>query len=306
MATTITQARPLLTVAELELFDQSRAEPIKSLTPARLRGKVTRTRTLRDKYRDLYRRQTVAVRTARGASGRSPMAANNERTERKAQILQEVLERFEARLAYLEERDARSAARENGRGAKSRPTKALNSAPAGSSKATARSERAGASDSGSQAASVPDSQAAPKKAVRSRAARSTAPRNAGEATVDASVTGTAPRSTPSTRSKSKAPRRVAAAVSEGHEGGSVEGTPAHPKAESVGMPSLKNERSAKAPSDRAPAANGKAQAPQPSAPVDLLPAALRSNPLKQSASQIAIHAHQSSSIRRAQGKRDSR
>ena len=49
MAYTLTQARPLLNAAELELFEQSRAEPVKQLTGAKLAGAVKRTRTLRDK-----------------------------------------------------------------------------------------------------------------------------------------------------------------------------------------------------------------------------------------------------------------
>jgi hypothetical protein len=109
MAFTITQARPLLTAAELELFDQSRTAPIKALTLARLRGKVTRTRTLRDKYRDLFRRQTVSVRKAPATAGRSPVGSDNERTQRKAEILQEVLGRFEDRVALLESNLARDA-----------------------------------------------------------------------------------------------------------------------------------------------------------------------------------------------------
>ena len=109
MAFTITQARPLLTAAELELFDQSRTAPIKALTLARLRGKVTRTRTLRDKYRDLFRRQTVSVRKAPATAGRSPVGSDNERTQRKADILQEVLGRFEDRVALLEANLARDA-----------------------------------------------------------------------------------------------------------------------------------------------------------------------------------------------------
>lgn len=107
MAYTITQARPLLTAAELELFDQSRTEPIKALTLSRLR----------DKYRDLYRRQTVAMRSAPNSKSRSPVGSDNERTQRKADILQEVLGRFEARVAQLEARDARESAREQGNGA---------------------------------------------------------------------------------------------------------------------------------------------------------------------------------------------
>lgn len=103
MAYTLTQARPLLNAAELELFEQSRTEPVKRLESAKLAGAVKRTRTLRDKYRDLYQRQTVAVRTS------TPGAVtgdDNERTQRKADILQEVLERYEARATLLQERDS--------------------------------------------------------------------------------------------------------------------------------------------------------------------------------------------------------
>ena len=86
MVTSITQAKPLLTAAELELFDHSRAEPIKALSSKQLAGKEKRTRTLRDKYRDLYRRQSVAVRGK--ASGVASKEGANARTQRKAEIMQ--------------------------------------------------------------------------------------------------------------------------------------------------------------------------------------------------------------------------
>jgi hypothetical protein len=101
MAFTLAQARPLLTNPELALFDASRAQPIKTLTPAKLRTKVTRARALRDKYRDLYRRQTVGAKTA--AAAKRPVAGEeNERTQRKADIFAEVLGRFEERLQKLQ------------------------------------------------------------------------------------------------------------------------------------------------------------------------------------------------------------
>lgn len=105
MAYTLTQARGLLTAAELAIFDQSRAGPIKALTAARLRGKVERARALRDKYRDLYRRQTVATRSA-PASRRAAAGGDNERTQNKATVFTEVLERFETRLAQLDAKAA--------------------------------------------------------------------------------------------------------------------------------------------------------------------------------------------------------
>jgi cell pole-organizing protein PopZ len=101
MAYTLTQARALLTAPELALFDASRTEPIKALTPAGLRAKVLRARTARDKYRDLYRRQTVSTRSA-PARQRSAVGGDNDRTQRKADIFAEVLTRFENRVTQLQ------------------------------------------------------------------------------------------------------------------------------------------------------------------------------------------------------------
>lgn len=110
MAYTLTQARTLLSTTELALFDASRAQPIKALTPARLRGKVTRARALRDKYRDLYRRQTVGTRAA-PASRRSAVGGDNARTQHKAVLFAEVLARFEERLQRLEADAAKAQAK---------------------------------------------------------------------------------------------------------------------------------------------------------------------------------------------------
>ena len=243
MAYTLTQARPLLNAAELELFEQSRAEPVKQLTGARLAGAIKRTRTLRDKYRDLYQRQTVAVRTG---SPSNVTGEDNERTQRKADILQEVLGRFEARLAQLEARDAREASRVSTAASKART-------PAATKKKAVKPTKAGASRTKKEqeapaAKAVPQTKAKPKDA------------------------DSAPAGKP-----------LDATVLNQHA-----------------------TRSVKAPSDKAPTANGKAHAPQVHAPTDMLPSALRANPLKLAPGNIAQHGHQSASMRRAQGKRDSR
>ena len=248
MAYTLTQARPLLTAAELELFDQSRAEPIKGLTPARLAGKVKRARTLREKYRDLYRRQTVAAR-GESAATRPAKSTDNERTQRKADIFQEVLERFEARTTLLQGRSERDAARAP------RATK-----PAAAGKKTASSVRAKTDSSAAKTA-----EPAAKKTARSLGGTAAAPTAA-----DAEASTGAPVS--ASRKK----------------------------------PGAAPARSDKAPSRKAPTSGSKAQAPQVNAPLDTVASAERASPLKQKPGNIAIHAHQSSSARRTQGKRDSR
>lgn len=100
MPTERTTARKLLSSAEFELFEASRRDGICVLSAAELKRKVERTRRLRDKNRDLYKRQRLAMReltgTKRGNSG-----AANARTKEKAAIFQDLLTRFQARYDRL-------------------------------------------------------------------------------------------------------------------------------------------------------------------------------------------------------------
>lgn len=61
MPTERATARKLLTSAEFTLFEASRRDGICVLSAAELKRKVERTRRLRDKYRDLYKRQRALV-----------------------------------------------------------------------------------------------------------------------------------------------------------------------------------------------------------------------------------------------------
>jgi hypothetical protein len=290
MAYSITQARPLLNAAELELFDQSRASPIKGLTLARLRAKVTRVRALRDKYRDLFRRQTVAVRKAPATKGRSPVGADNERTQRKADILQEVLERFEARVAQLETRETRDA--EGAATAKPAPRRATpaKKTSQGLSTVAAKTAAPGATK---------------KPAANSKSAR---PRStdAAEEQPKASRKAAKPAAKPKTQGSAAKPQAATPAVPPQAASPSPSPSSAAVQPALAAVLNQHATRSTKAPSDMAPTANGKAHAPIAPAPTSLVPAALRGNTLKQAPGQIAIHAHQGASMRRAQGQRDSR
>lgn len=101
MSFTLRQVQPLLTKPELELFQASRATAVKALTARQLTARITRARALRDKYRDTYRRQTVATRTG-PAGARASKGGENARTDVKAEVLADVLSRFEAQLAKVE------------------------------------------------------------------------------------------------------------------------------------------------------------------------------------------------------------
>ena len=301
MATSITQARPLLTADELALFEQSRAEPIKSLTLARLLGKVTKARTLRDKYRDLFRRQTVAVRSGPGTKGRSPVGADNERTQRKAEILQEVLGRYEARVELLEAKQARESA--VSAKASAGRAKGAEVAPATHNKPVASGltkKRAASAASPTGKSSAPAGDASVKRSVGRKGANAT--------TADVANT------TSSVKSSAAGKTRIAAATSDVAGGGSGSGSADshtsqvggdHGQVSESGLNRHAN-RSAKAPSDKAPTAHRSVDGQLSHAPTDLVPAALRSNPLKDAPSNIANHARQGASARRSQGKRDSR
>ncbi|WP_293780569.1 hypothetical protein [uncultured Oxalicibacterium sp.] len=106
MAYQRTQAQKLLTAAELALFDAGRTSEIGKLSKPELRSKLERSRKLRDKYRDLYRRQRLVIRSVSGSKVGAKGNANH-RTQEKEQILAESVARFEARLAKIEKQEDR-------------------------------------------------------------------------------------------------------------------------------------------------------------------------------------------------------
>jgi hypothetical protein len=132
------QVAKLLSAAETALFEMSLADRIKALSAAQLRGKRQRARSLRDKANDQLRRQKLESRSRTGSKlGRS--GAANVRTEKKAQILAETLQRFEKRLEQVErERPQRAEAGRSSRPSAGRKVaQAVPRAPKGRTAATA-------------------------------------------------------------------------------------------------------------------------------------------------------------------------
>jgi len=168
LTTNKTQAAKLLTAAEMELFTASLPAAMKELSPARLAGKVKRARTLRDKFRDLLQRQAVATRGRTGSKAGSSGSAN-ERTARKAEILDEVLGRLTAQLEKVQAAQVRQLARDAQAAAKAEQARARVAAKA-PAKAAAK---APAKSPAQRSAAAPPSQtikAAVKKAVAARKA----------------------------------------------------------------------------------------------------------------------------------------
>jgi len=101
MAVSKARAKQLTTKREFELLETSWGRELSSLSPARLRQKVQRARTMRDKFRDLARQQAGEARGKRDPRSTRP-ARSNRNTELKAQVFDEALARFEERLGVLE------------------------------------------------------------------------------------------------------------------------------------------------------------------------------------------------------------
>ena len=147
MSYSLRQALPLLTKPELSLFESSRPPAVKDLTAKQLATKITRARALRDKYRDLYRRQSVQTQ-AKPARDRRPVGGENERTNAKAEIMAEVLTRLEtqhAKVTASATGSARRAAAVSPHPAPGTPAKRTTPSPA---PRTRQSKSAAAAESG--------------------------------------------------------------------------------------------------------------------------------------------------------------
>lgn len=156
------QAEGLLDTAELQLFDASLASGLAVLTAAELKAKITRTRRLRDKQRDLLQRQRLASRAATGSKGGRTGVANV-RTADKATLLDEVLARFEKRAELL----ARKAEAEARRASAKRAAAIRKAAkPKAKAKAASKSPKTGAT---SPTGVSPAPGGAPKKVVSKKA-----------------------------------------------------------------------------------------------------------------------------------------
>lgn len=94
MAISAARSRALCTASELNLVNWSSARHVKSLTPAQLKQKIERARKLRNKYRDLAKKQRGEARGKRKPTGKRA-AQGNENTVEKADLFAEVLTRFE-------------------------------------------------------------------------------------------------------------------------------------------------------------------------------------------------------------------
>ncbi|MBD9533459.1 MULTISPECIES: hypothetical protein [Comamonas] len=210
MSYTKRQVQNLLTKPELELFQASRIGAIKAFNARQLVGKISRARALRDKYRDLYQRQTVRTATA-PATPRKVTGTANLRTDVKADVMQEVLGRFEAQFEKVQSPPGQAS--KKAPAAKRAPGKAdiaMRGVNGTTPRQLARTQRA-ATDLAQEV--VQSRAATPKPAAKKRATPSAATQTA---TTSAAKTGrtkavAAPAKTPAKAVRATAAKKSAAA-----------------------------------------------------------------------------------------------
>ncbi len=101
MAITRSTATQLLTKAELKLWLASQKSELNKLTSLALRKKIVMTRRVRDKFRDLAKRQKALAKKTKGTSDVA------KRTEKKHEVFTEMLRVFERALAAKEAQEKR-------------------------------------------------------------------------------------------------------------------------------------------------------------------------------------------------------
>lgn len=150
------RALRLAAVSERSLLESSFGRSLTELSDARLKQKIPRARTLRDKYRDLAKRQRLEARGKRQPQRRRP-ARGNENTLLKATIFDEALGRLQAERDRRSEQEERAAAAERrqsikgargkssarGRTSPAPKTRGVNPWAAGARKSSARAHSSG-------------------------------------------------------------------------------------------------------------------------------------------------------------------
>ena len=119
-----------LSVTERKILDSTLGRALAQASQQQLRNTMVRTRTLRDKWRDLFNRQTLATKRARG-----PQEAANTRSLDKTELFAAAMNRVEARLTELAGSVAKAM---HGKTSVDQPTKAARTAQHRATRASMR------------------------------------------------------------------------------------------------------------------------------------------------------------------------
>jgi hypothetical protein len=173
MQITRAKAVALLNKGEMQLYDDSRHNPVRKFGVSQLDSRITRARSVRDRARDLVRRQKLASRENTG-NKRGTSGAANQRSADKVEILADILKRFETQLTQAK-KDARASAKDTATSTRKAVKKATKTAAKVATKTAARKT--------ASKAARKDAGGAGKKVTAKQALRST--RNVLEAKQEA-------------------------------------------------------------------------------------------------------------------------
>ena len=217
MPITRAKASQLLNQKEMALYDESRANGLRRLDGKAISTRITRARAARDRARDLVRRQKLSSRADTG-SKRGASGAANQRSKDKAELMADILARFEAGLREVDAKESGASSRRataTGTKKASAPAKraAKNTAGVTGTGATgkvARSTKNATNVVGKKTAAEPDAKETGKKTTSTKAATVGKKTASTKATVAAptqqAAKKTASRAAKSTDGEANAPR----------------------------------------------------------------------------------------------------
>ncbi|MHC9085303.1 hypothetical protein ACYX7E_09720 [Luteimonas sp. RIT-PG2_3] len=219
MLFTRAKAEALLNRTEMGLYDDSRINNLRRLAASEIGQRIERGRRARDRARDLVRRQKLSSRERTGAKrGASGLA--NERSKQKAELMADILKRFEAALAPAKKRERELSGRSavvarkqaaSRTAAKTGTTRAVTTKAAKAKTAKTTAKRVAARRDGKLATArnaTADVKAKPKKAAAATSAPATS--NAASVAPAKAAAPTKRAAAKASDSASKAPRTVAA------------------------------------------------------------------------------------------------
>ncbi|TYT25385.1 hypothetical protein FZO89_03385 [Luteimonas viscosa] len=188
MPITRAKASRLLNQKEMALYDDSRINGLRKLDEKALASRIKRARTARDRARNLVQKHKLAAR-ARSGSKRGASGEAGQRSKDKADLMADILKRFEGRLRDVGRERAATASR---RKAATAPAK--KNAPARRKTATRKTTTAGTKTAAKKSTSR---RAATGATSRKRAAsgKGTAARASGSSSSPGSATKTKTKST---------------------------------------------------------------------------------------------------------------
>lgn len=306
MPLTRAQAQVLLNVGEMQLYDDSRINGLRKLDAKGLQKRVERARRSRDRARDLVQRQKLATRDRTG-SKRGQTGLANQRSKQKAEVLGDILKRFEDALKA----DSKAAKVAAGKPASKKTTTAASkkSSSRGAGRAALRRIAESAAPVAGARSSVTKRAVAGKKAAGSTATKKVTKKAAKVAAAEAPETKVVKKAVKKTARPKTAIKKTSIKKTAGKKADTAKASPARQQQKALrATQNLLKEKTARARAEQPwQALDSTTPTVIPAAGYQSSSAARKSLKLHEAETRMApIHGSISTRDRRNQGKRDRR